>query len=503
MTDSDAPKPNDAASAPPLEERSQFIRTYAKDMASLSGAHASALAPKRRRDEPAPEASKVETAADVKLEKAEGAAFSGPAQEVQELFKAPTEPAQKPFDTMAPAEPVAAPAPIEPPAPVPQAPSVDAEREAVLARLKKKLAESSQMQIETPRGAAARPPAPIEPPAEPMPVPIPAPVLPPEPAPVPPPAPRPAPLPPPTKKAEGDAPQRLHTYSSDFADRIDLKDASTFSVLAAQADATTGPMRPAAPRKPFPARQAVLIALGIVLLAGGSAGAYGAYGYLKERSALAPAQPVVPSLVFADEYKELSGSGLALQSSLAALAMEPLVDGNALVVYLTAATTTESGKAVSEPLPGGYLIQALALPAPSILFRNIEETSTVGIIRASGEQRPFFVLAASSYERTYAGMLTWEPLMARDLATFYPLYPAPEAPVSTTTASTTPIAPSVQPAALTRFADAVVANHPVRVLKDAAGHSLIVYGYADKATLIIARDEAAFEALLARIAAKR
>jgi hypothetical protein len=129
---------------------------------------------------------------------------------------------------------------------------------------------------------------------------------------------------------------------------------------------------------------------------------------------------------------------------------------------------------------------------------------------------PFFALRVDSYERTYAGMLTWEPLMARDLALLYPLYPAPElqsepAPIATTTASSTSASATTTPAvvrqpvqatARTRFEDEVVANHDVRVLRDTDGRTLILYGYADKRTLLIVRDEASFEALLARLKAE-
>jgi hypothetical protein len=52
-----------------------------------------------------------------------------------------------------------------------------------------------------------------------------------------------------------------------------------------------------------------------------------------------------------------------------------------------------------------------------------------------------------------------------------------------------------------RFEDVVVANRDVRILRDTRGRSLLLYGYADKETLIIARNEASFAALLTRLSA--
>ncbi|HWU24334.1 MAG TPA: hypothetical protein VN086_01100, partial [Candidatus Paceibacterota bacterium] len=140
------------------------------------------------------------------------------------------------------------------------------------------------------------------------------------------------------------------------------------------------------------------------------------------------------------------------------------------------------------------LIRSMNLSAPDILLRNIDDTSTVGVIRAGSESRPFMILKVNSYERTFAGMLAWEPTMAQDLASFYPPYP----PAASTTA-TSSVAVATPPS--TTFTDAVVANYDVRILRDASGRSLLLYGYRGKDTLIIARDEAAFSALLARLSA--
>ncbi len=212
--------------------------------------------------------------------------------------------------------------------------------------------------------------------------------------------------------------------------------------------------------------------------------------------------------MFADEYREITGSGIALQSALAETATGTLVSGNVLVTYVMTKGTDEQGATFSTPLGGDAFVRALMPRAPDILLRNVASESTVGAINTGTDTKPFFALRVDSYERTYAGMLTWEPLMARDLAVIYPLHPAEAlpaiTPAATSTATTSvPVALDPMPAApLSRFSDAIVANHDVRVLRDTMGRSLILYGYADKLTLLIARDEAAFEALLARLKAE-
>jgi hypothetical protein len=114
------------------------------------------------------------------------------------------------------------------------------------------------------------------------------------------------------------------------------------------------------------------------------------------------------------------------------------------------------------------------------------------------------VFGVTSYERTFAGMLAWERSMMRDLVT---LYPSREGGNLTPTATSTIIGTStpvfVEPIRpQDAFTDAIVANHDVRVLRDTAGQSLVLYGYVGKDLLILARDEAAYAALLGRLSEK-
>ncbi len=315
----------------------------------------------------------------------------------------------------------------------PGAPAPDKERESILARLRAKV---QQEPAATPAHAFT--------PAPELPV---------------------VPSMPPVSRAQTPSSDRLHTYSSDFSDRATSKGASTFSVLAAEQDAH-GSLSPA--QAPARRTSAPLITLIAVLILGGGAAAFGGYYYMSHRSSAPVVQASVPSLVFFDDKKELAGAGPELMQALVDTAAQNIPQGTVLVTYLSESTTTAAGL-LSTPAPGGALIDALSLPAPDILLRNIDPVSTVGVIHDGEETRAFFVLRTTSY----AGMLAWEPAMAHDLALLYPLYPAaapPVAPVATTSpskASTTPIvATPVSSPAQTAFADAVVASHDVRILRD-------------------------------------
>jgi hypothetical protein len=129
----------------------------------------------------------------------------------------------------------------------------------------------------------------------------------------------------------------------------------------------------------------------------------------------------------------------------------------------------------------------------------------MGLVNAGGAQTPFFILSVDSYPDTFAGMLAWEPRMQHDLAPLFPLNasatflaPESETATATTTATSTPT-PQASPFTGT-FRDEVVSNHDVRVYRDIGEQSVLLYGYWDKKTLVIARDPAAFTEILRRLA---
>ncbi len=309
---------------------------------------------------------------------------------------------------------------------------------------------------------------------------------------------------------EGSSP--LHTYSSDFSDRIDSNQSSTFSVLAAQSDAMTGPITKT--EKKTESRKPLYMAVGgVVLLLLATGGSYAAYRYVAQKSTVALTD-TVSSLIFADERVELTGEGIALQNAMVASLNQPLADNNVRVFYMTTSSTTPGKGTFTSILPGGVLLGSLQLQAPDILLRNVGPESTVGAVHAGAETRVFFILRVLSYERTFAGMLGWEQTMKEQLSLFYPEYaqaPLPAPTVATTTkivkgkrviATTTveAVAPVYVPP---HFVDEVASNHNVRALKDMSGRTILLYGYKDKDTLIIARDEAAFAELINRLSATK
>lgn len=489
-----------------LTDTSRYIRTFAKDMAALQGKGAPQPQVQKKPVAPPPPPPPVETTDGVSLPEVDESLIteSKMRRDGEETLDLNDTPTSGPVSVL---EEKQTPPPIQP-NPVSLTPSREPSRDDILARLKARAAARAEAPVATPAPAVPEPkpvapqptpepavpevPAPIPPKTESKPFTLPSFELPHMPQP--PARPAPPPPPPPKPKPEPETPERFHSYTTDFSNRIGSERASAFSVLAAQSDTPREVIKSRYATKQGP-KPSVILASVLVVLGIGVAAVGFAY-YITRPEDVVITQGV-PSLVAADETKELVGTtGTDFMRELRDTASEPLVQGNVLVTYITTSSTTPKGLPIATAQPGGFLIKALPLFAPDILLRNIAPESTVGVISAGTETRPFFILKVSSFERTFAGMLAWEGNMRSALGELYPAYanaPVTEEPVDLGTTT-----PSFVPSP-TEFVDAVVRNYDVRILRDAGGRSLIIYGYKDKETLIIARDEAAFIELVNRL----
>ncbi|MCR4276044.1 MAG: hypothetical protein NUV90_01535 [Candidatus Parcubacteria bacterium] len=280
----------------------------------------------------------------------------------------------------------------------------------------------------------------------------------------------------------------LETYEGDFTERMRNQGASTATVLAAEQDSAPVLVQAQSPKF---SRSSILysIAGGILIIASG-VGAYIAYMRYIASSAPVVLTPGAAAPIFVDDRKTVSGIGTVLLRAIQQSIASQLASGSVRLLYLETATSTS-------------VFSALQLPAPGALLRNINAAqSMAGVVNTGGVQSPFFILSVSSYSTTFAGMLQWEKTMPRDLGTLFPAYP-PLFVATTTTAgqatTTMVLVANTKPG----FYDEVVSNHDVRVYRDAAGRVLLLYGYWNQTTLVIARDAAAFSEIIGRLATSR
>jgi hypothetical protein len=101
---------------------------------------------------------------------------------------------------------------------------------------------------------------------------------------------------------------------------------------------------------------------------------------------------------------------------------------------------------------------------------------------------PFVALTAENFDTAFAGMLAWETAMSRDLS---PLFGQP------VTGTFDPRNPGV--VAEPFFADTVVSNRDVRVLRDENESERLVYTFVDQTTILITTSSADLTEIISRL----
>lgn len=336
------------------------------------------------------------------------------------------------------------------------------------------------------RPLASPPPVPVT--VRPSGVPRTIPIQPPSPTP----AFRPVGSPSPAARPELPKQSPIETYASDFSKRMKETSASMATVLAAEQDAAFGVPQDA-PEKP--SRGNILYGIaGVILLVAGIAGASIAYMYYLKKGEPIILLPTVSTPIFVDEKEKISNeTPAAILQAIKKSVSHELAPHAVRLISLDSATTTDTS-----------VFFALQLPAPGILLRNVNtKNNMAGVVNVNGTQSPFFILSVDSYGDTFAGMLSWEHSMPRDLAVLFPAYatPVPNTEATSTQATATST-PRTSPPAVA-FRDEVVSNHDVRIYRDSAGRSVMLYGYWNQTMLVIARDPAAFVEILQRLATSR
>lgn len=274
----------------------------------------------------------------------------------------------------------------------------------------------------------------------------------------------------------------LETYSGDFTKRVNETHASKATILAAEQDSAPPPEL-ILPEKPSRSGLIYSIAGGLLLIVA-AAGAYFAYGKYLSSTAPVLLAPRMTAPIFIDDREQISGTGPVLVQAIQQSVARPLANGTVRLLYLEAASSKGVFAALEEPAPGS-------------LARNINASkSMVGVVNVGGVQSPFIILSVTGYSETFAGMLLWEPKMPHDLSKLFPPYP--QSSVGTTTMATS----SVQ-TVIAGFFDATINNHDVRAYRDTAGRDILLYGYWNRTTLVIARDADAYTEILSRLATSR
>lgn len=241
------------------------------------------------------------------------------------------------------------------------------------------------------------------------------------------------------------------------------------------------------------ARSLVLWSILFLFLAG-AAGI--GYWYISNSTPETPAPVRVgrAKIILADKEKALDASRLTRDTFITAFTRErdaALALSSFTLVTPTKPVQNTEGKTMPRALTASEFLALLEASARSDFVRALAPEFALGI-RGLPTNRAFLIFKTNYYQTAFAGMLAWESSLVNDLG---PLFgnTADTAPAGTTS--------DVFTGRTTGFVDRTLHNRDVREALGAGGTPLLLWGFADKHTLIITDDEDTFEKTAGRLVA--
>ena len=282
----------------------------------------------------------------------------------------------------------------------------------------------------------------------------------------------------------------VRTYKGDLESAISANHLSSVNIAIAENQKMHSQIQPEQTVMPAPSdysKNKIIIFVSLILIILGAAGVGITFMIKSQNSAPAVQMQEVPSLITAEFKDELNTSTVAPTQIVSALSSKlntsQITVNNFDNIYLTAGTST--GRRL---INSSEFVSLMNFRMPDILKRSLQPSYMVGTYSFS-KNLPFIIFKATSFESSYAGMLDWEKILARDFQLLFHL-PGYE---------NNNVLADLNPTAVKNFEDSVIVNKDVRLLRDDAGQIILLYGIIDKETIIITVTDTAFKEIMNRL----
>jgi hypothetical protein len=230
---------------------------------------------------------------------------------------------------------------------------------------------------------------------------------------------------------------------------------------------------------------AVSIVISVVVVTGGTFAAlrYTNFSFSlwnKNTGAVTQTIITVPAIIRPDYEHEVDMNAITSKENVATLvrgeAAQVRNSSSILNIFFTRASTP--------PLPnvavGKQIVSAGAFltgyfgNAPDTLARSLNNNFMLGVYYDSAKKgHPFLILTTSSFETSFAAMLSWERTLPQDMG---PLIGSSEG--------------------VGDFKDIVIYNKDTRSLLDRNGEPVFIYSFIDRNTILVAPDKETFGSII-------
>ena len=298
----------------------------------------------------------------------------------------------------------------------------------------------------------------------------------------------------PEKKKDPSDVVAVHTLKDDLQDVVHDKKLSLVRAVSLEEDRRA---RRAAPAEQAPAsgqrskRVAGIMFVSTLLVILGVGALYGVFFVMNQRENPPGSSPDT-SILFSEQsvLLPLTGGVTELKQTLeAGRSNAGGTLGSITRIIPAMSTANENGEAQERAATFGEFMIALEANPPDDLVRALGDDFFFGI-HTIDINAPLFVLSVVSYDRAFAGMLSWEDRMNADLSP-----PFSAVPSFTTDGNNLPIKRT--------YEDVVMRNYDVRALRDDTGTIRLYYSFPTKKILIISESPNSFVEILSRLQAAR
>lgn len=316
--------------------------------------------------------------------------------------------------------------------------------------------------------------------------------------------------------AASDTVHPLQTFQGDIARAVKENNVSVVSIAAAEA--TRRGQAPLSAGITIPdvdvagiLKKTLFVGLGLLLL--GGAGGVMWYALVAKAPLPPQARGVAPFIAIDETAIATLPQDVSVSAAMQILtkAKNDVSLSLGLVAQLYIQTAATSSKSEPSYVDTQTLFGTLAPDMPQGLARAIQPVYLLGV-HSYGINQPFLILKVDSYEQGYAGMLSWEPTLKKDLYPLFAYTPAPKIQVvaqpsqnfssdsvESGQSSTTASLPEPIVIVQTGFADKIVHNHDARVLLTADNQIYLLWTFLDRTTLIITTNEGTLHEVITRL----
>ncbi len=266
----------------------------------------------------------------------------------------------------------------------------------------------------------------------------------------------------------------IRTYRADVAAEISQNNVSTTQIALAQDKRARERARAGGQTDAPRSRTPLYVAAGIVLIVGITALGLLFAGKTDE-TVRENEKEDISSLIYAEKTTDIDVTGASSRTE----ALERI--RGAFVAPPTTKNTLENARLVTKTglvttaIAADVFVKAFASEIPDALRRTLRPEFVYGFFNTSTNQEGYLLFRVDSYEVGFAGALSWEKTMARELAPLFSYVPEP-----------------------ITWKDDTLRNIEIRRGENDFGQTILLYGFIDEKTLLIARNNTVFYEIVGR-----